>query len=488
MQRKYLVVVPHSPPVLHAAPPGSQDLLSQVESFYEQHCILHKGHFGPHMDRAHLNPFLAKYNWLEVIKDESPSDIVDWAKMPERDEAMLTLYLSSDGQDFQSSAGYEKHLFNGLHGPWDLDDFSDILIAHTGRPVSEGGLGHPMGLADIWHLLIGVMHKHCKHLVADLDLEHYFDEQSGHQGEVARGYVVDHSYVQSVSSNHLQKFVALSHAHHALLFPPATPIIPASPSCISSSVNTQPVDFDSPAPATSLQGHFPQEKPLPIDVDVHMLSELAIVLLQSALMPLVVTAILDAFAAYTFRQTSQPVQELCPGPPPINPLHFQELWCLMGHNASFKSIEQACALEAVSTRLKDLIRKGKTLLYMMPVVSIVEKSLASVVIVPLKALLDELRTCFEEKGLLTLTWSPKIKTYDARTIFVSVEQLECPLFFDYIQECVQKGALSHIIIDESHCALTSKHYRPCLLLMPHLRQLPLQIVACTATLPPTTIP
>ncbi|KAG1749176.1 P-loop containing nucleoside triphosphate hydrolase protein [Suillus occidentalis] len=165
----------------------------------------------------------------------------------------------------------------------------------------------------------------------------------------------------------------------------------------------------------------------------------------------------------------------------------------MGRNATFKSIEQARASEAVSARLKDLIivlgtGEGKTLLYMMPAVSVAEKNLASVVIVPLKALLDELRARFEDKGLLTLTWSPGIKTYNARTIFVSVEQLECPSFFDYLREGVQKGALSRVVIDESHYALTSKHYRPCLLLMPHLRQLALQIVACTATLPPATIP
>ncbi|KAG2335626.1 P-loop containing nucleoside triphosphate hydrolase protein, partial [Suillus weaverae] len=154
---------------------------------------------------------------------------------------------------------------------------------------------------------------------------------------------------------------------------------------------------------------------------------------------------------------------------------------------------QARASEAVSTRLKDLIvilgtGEGKTLLYMMPAVSIAEKNLASVVLVPLKALLDELRARFEDKGLLTLTWSPGMKTYDARTIFVSVEQLECSSFFDYLREGVQKGALSRVVIDESHYALTSKHYRPCLLLMPRLRQLSLQIVACTATLPPATIP
>ncbi|KAG2046066.1 hypothetical protein BDR06DRAFT_977753 [Suillus hirtellus] len=545
MQRKYPVVIPHPPPVLHV-PPGSQDFLTQVESFYEQHHILHNGCLGLPMDRAHLNPFLAKYNWLEVIKDKSPSDIIDWVKMPEKDEseligilpcfqryfggiiklltdenafqktqifhdlnnrpfkaplqkqtvqryvrtftkliafvsqawdsqldcasnstpqkvalaskiqscskrlltdidqcqaahsashdlimallttqylpstllecpgklffifscvklssqtldpihinlflsklrwclraggfyqicllfenapalvmennpqvlikevhrnvhwfsghlnfmshynktqtnqekeqtlAMLTLYLSLDGEDFQFSAGYEDHLFNGLHGSWDSDDFSDILVAHTSRSVSEGGLGHPMGLADIRHLLITVMHKNCKRLVVDLDLEYYFDEQSGHQGEVARGYVVDHMYVQSIST-------------------------------------------------------------------------------------------------YTFHQQSQPVWELNPGSPYINPLRFQELRSLIGCNASFTSIEQAYASEAVNARAKDLII----------------------------ALLDELHTRFEAKGLPTLTWSAGLKTYDAKTIFVFVKQLESPSFFDYLREGVQQRALSRIIV------------------------------------------
>lgn len=67
---------------------------------------------------------------------------------------MLALYLSLDREDFQFSIGYEDYLFNGLHGSWDLDNFSDIFIAHTGRPVSKGGLGHPMGLADIPQIVI----------------------------------------------------------------------------------------------------------------------------------------------------------------------------------------------------------------------------------------------------------------------------------------------------------------------------------------------
>jgi superfamily II DNA helicase RecQ len=123
----------------------------------------------------------------------------------------------------------------------------------------------------------------------------------------------------------------------------------------------------------------------------------------------------------------------------------------MGRNTLFKSTEQAYASKAVSTRAKDLIivlgtGEGKTLLYMMPAVSSVEKNLASVVIVSLKALLDELRTCFEANGLPTLTWSTRLKIYDAKTIFVSVEQLESLLSFDYLREGVQQRTLSRIVI------------------------------------------
>jgi hypothetical protein len=50
IQIKYPVVIPHSPSAPHVGLLGSQDLLAQVELFYKQHCILHKGHLGPPMD------------------------------------------------------------------------------------------------------------------------------------------------------------------------------------------------------------------------------------------------------------------------------------------------------------------------------------------------------------------------------------------------------------------------------------------------------
>ncbi|KAG1753305.1 hypothetical protein EDB19DRAFT_1978948 [Suillus lakei] len=141
---------------------------------------------------------MSHYNKTQTNQEKER--VISWSMPPEAAQLMVAylmfvlklslLYLSLDKEDFQFSAGFEDHLFNGLHGSWDLDDFSDILITHTGRLVSEGGLGHPIGLADIHHLLIGIMQKNCKHLVADLDLEYYFDKQSGYQGEVARGYAV----------------------------------------------------------------------------------------------------------------------------------------------------------------------------------------------------------------------------------------------------------------------------------------------------------
>ncbi|KAG1806195.1 uncharacterized protein BJ212DRAFT_1303712 [Suillus subaureus] len=67
---------------------------------------------------------------------------------------MLAFYLNLNGKHFQFSVGYENHLFNRLYGSWDSDNFSDILVAHTSRPVSEGELGHSMGLTNIHHLLI----------------------------------------------------------------------------------------------------------------------------------------------------------------------------------------------------------------------------------------------------------------------------------------------------------------------------------------------
>jgi superfamily II DNA helicase RecQ len=383
---------------------------------------------------------------------------------------VLALYLSSDGQDFQSSAGYEEHLFNGLHGPWDSDDFSDILIAHTGRPVSEGGLGHPMGLADIRHLLIGVMRKNCKRLVADLDLEHYFDEQSGHQGEVARGYAVDHSYVQSVSSDHLLKFVALSRAHHALLFPPATPIIPASPSRILSSVNTQPVDFTSWSRVISPY-------------------------LSISMLPIIHHAIADGMAVCSpFARPSvniSPINQLPTGQPaketlvPINACRFRDLRALMGPQAVFQSREQAEAVEVLMGRRVHAVimlgwRENRSLFYLLPAVCPDEASLTSVVVLPGSDYVQALKAQFDQEGLSAVIWSPEFGNHGARAVLVCYESLESTSFWTSLENA--KGSLSRIIVGQAEHAFQSWEYQCAIANCERLQWLKLPIILLTYTM------
>ncbi|KAG1850434.1 hypothetical protein F4604DRAFT_1515905, partial [Suillus subluteus] len=389
--------------------------------------------------------------------------------------AMLALYLSLDGEDFRFSAGYENHLFNGLHGSWDSDDFSDILVAYTGRPVSEGGLGHPMGLADIRHLLIGVMRKNCRRLVADLDLEYYFDEQSGHQGEVARGYAVDHAYVQSVSSDHLQKFVALSCAHHALLFPLAAPAIPASPR-VSSTVNAQQIDFDS-------------------------FSRVISPYLSISMLPIIHRAIADGMAVcspFSRPSSNTPLTTeshigkvakenlLC-----ISPNRYRDLRALMGPQAMFQSREQAEAVEVLMRREVHAVimlglRENRSLFYLLPAVCPEEVGLISVVVLPQSEHIQEVKAQFEKKGLSAVIWSPELGNHGARAVLVGYDSLESTSFWTFLENA--KGSLSRIIVGQAEYAFQSWEYQCAIANCERLQRLKLPIILLTYAMALTAVP
>jgi len=51
-------------------------------------------------------------------------------------------------------------VFMSMNRVWDSDDLSNILSLVSRKTVAKGGLGHPIGLADTHHFLIGIMRKH----------------------------------------------------------------------------------------------------------------------------------------------------------------------------------------------------------------------------------------------------------------------------------------------------------------------------------------
>ncbi|KAG2028732.1 hypothetical protein BDR03DRAFT_1019418 [Suillus americanus] len=327
-----------------------------------------------------------------------------------------------------------------------------------------------MGLADIRHLLIGVMRKNCKRLVAGLDLEYYFDEQSGHQGEVARGYAVDHTYVQSVSSEHLQKFVALSCAHHALLFPLATPAVPVSPHLLSSAVNTRQVDFGSLARVISPY-------------------------LSISMLPVIHRAIADGMVVCSpFSKPSSNISLNDDLPTaraakekmaPIRPSRFRDLRALMGPQATFQSREQAEAMEVllgkgVHAVIMLGLREDKSLFYLLPAICPEEAGLTSVVVLPQSEHIQELKVQFDKKGLSAVIWSPNVGNQGARVLLVGCESLENTSFWTSLESA--KGSLSRIIVGQAEYAFQSWEYQCAIANCERFQRLKLPIILLTYTM------
>src|SRR5271155_4994656 len=83
-------------------------------------------------------------------------------------------------------------VFTSMNREWDSDDFSSILSLVSGKPVTEEGLGNPLGLADTRHFMIEIVKKHFRGMVDRYGLaDKVFNEQSGHSNDVAMKYAID---------------------------------------------------------------------------------------------------------------------------------------------------------------------------------------------------------------------------------------------------------------------------------------------------------
>jgi len=113
-------------------------------------------------------------------------------------------------------------VFTSLMREWDSEDFSSILYSISGEPIAEGGLGYPMGLADMCHFLIGVMRRHLHAMIDKYKFaEELFNQQSGHGNDVALRYAINFASIQNFPEECLLNFSQVSQLHHKLLTRPA---------------------------------------------------------------------------------------------------------------------------------------------------------------------------------------------------------------------------------------------------------------------------
>jgi superfamily II DNA helicase RecQ len=156
----------------------------------------------------------------------------------------------------------------------------------------------------------------------------------------------------------------------------------------------------------------------------------------------------------------------------------------------FRSTQQEQALHAVLDAQTPLVvvlptGGGKSLLFTVP--ACIDPSGVTVVVVPYRALIDDLVKRIQDCGIDCLEW--KYGESNPAAVVVVSADLAGDItsngnFLSYANMLVSKGLLRRVVIDEAHLIFTSSDWRPKLATLRNLRLLLCPIVLLTATLPP----
>lgn len=157
---------------------------------------------------------------------------------------------------------------------------------------------------------------------------------------------------------------------------------------------------------------------------------------------------------------------------------------LYGPDAEFKLPEQKLAVEHVLRTNKDLLcilptGSGKSVLFFACCLHNLSKSI--IVVVPLLALIEDLKSRFSAFGLSTCECINEFTSQNA--ILLTPEKVCGSSFASFLSKIYHSGQLLKIFIDEVHLISTDSSYRSNLLQLSFIRTVPVPIVALTATCP-----
>lgn len=390
---------------------------------------------------------------------------------------------------------FHYHLYTGLSGNFETEDFSAILASLSGERVVDSGMGHAMAMADTRHYLIGLMRQHCRGIPDRDFVEKYFNEQSGHGPDAAENYAITFSSILNVSDDHLDKFVEISKLHHRLLFPDSD--IKSRPTSGTFDSETA-INYDKLS--TLVLHKLESTAQLPSSLQLAPLASQ----LASLLAHPMKQNIADAFASIApitpaSGGVMQPlhsskilssnaveprlvdVSEVV-----ISPARWRELHELFGVSATFKSRYQAAALELSAQRKHDLLvvlgtGGGKSLVFMLCAVNTEEAQLTTIVIVPFQALLKDLAFRLRAKNIRVTEWSSNVNHYSAHVTIIVSDTAASDNFLAYFLKGCHEGKIARVVLDEIHTILTDAHYRPLLGYMYKLRQGKVQFIGMSAT-------
>ena len=153
---------------------------------------------------------------------------------------------------------------------------------------------------------------------------------------------------------------------------------------------------------------------------------------------------------------------------------------------SFRSAEQELAMMAILQGKSPLVvilptGGGKSLLFMVP--ACLTDPGVTVVVVPFRALLNDLSDRLEKAGIEHIEWRGG-QVNPAAIVLVSADFAGRWNFLTYASSLDQKGLLRRVVVDECHLTYTASHYRARLAQLKNLRFLSCPMVLMTATQPP----
>lgn len=407
--------------------------------------------------------------------------------------ALVCLATSIQAPSEAEAIRFHTLVFTSLRREWDSEDLSSILSSISGEPVADGGLGHPLGLAATRHVLIAIMKRHLHGLVDKYKLtDELFHEQSGHGEEVAKRYGLDFASIQNFPEERLRIFLCLSQVTHKLitgrssLDSPSSYHVPSIKPTCSATPSWTPEDISSIAN----------------EIAARIAPALAV-----TLAPRIQTNIAEGFAAVapihavanvvsrgTSVSTEAGMEVIDAGAVSLDPARYAELHAIMGSQASFRSKEQAAAMELAAQRKHNLLLVlgtggGKSLVFMAAAVNAeeIQQGLMTLVVVPLQALLRDMRRRLDEKKIKYSQWTAGTSAVgpNTRCILVTADAAASESFLIFLRKLFHTKRLARIVLDEVHTILTSEHYRPLLHCLGQLREFAVPLLLFTATMPVT---
>ena len=159
-------------------------------------------------------------------------------------------------------------------------------------------------------------------------------------------------------------------------------------------------------------------------------------------------------------------------------------------DVGFRLMEQEQALYAVLDKTTPLVvvlltGGGKSLLFTL--LACIEESGVTVVVVPYRALIEDLVSRIRNCGIDCIEWKHG-ESNPASVVVVSADVAgditSNSNFLGYARLIKDKRLLQQVVVDECHLLFTARHWRANLLKVKNLRLLGCLIVLLTATLPP----